>query len=325
MSEEELIAAVRNTYGGSVSAKTLSRPKLLASLVNAAGGTASAATHSEDEMLAGLATALGASNWSASTKAGLQSLAEAVSQSSGGGGGGVAPEWVPEGFTDGIYIDFAGGDPQSRAWVFGSGEVAVDTLLGADSNAEGIITNIDYEPEQLVTSGYRAYDAPGGATGKFTPALIGAARTMLLAGATVRIRWYATSASGSGDLFQICNADGSNNLEYYYTKTEDGAPDRWFRAESWAGGYGTVTVADIINKGAADSLNCFVLSVNSTRSDFAVNGSDVQEGTLTPETHWNDLVAAVVGVLSTDDVLLDIAITPTIKPANELSALSVVA
>lgn len=87
LSEAELIAAARNTYGGSISAKTTSRAALIASLVNAAGGNVSERTHSEGQMLAALATALGGTA-SALSNSFEESLSIAVDETSGGGGGG---------------------------------------------------------------------------------------------------------------------------------------------------------------------------------------------------------------------------------------------
>jgi hypothetical protein len=88
MSEEELIAAARNTYGGSISAKTTSRADLIASLVNAAGGSVSASTHSEAEMMAAMANALGdsVSALSGSFNSNLAAVVNAAAE------GGEGPE-----------------------------------------------------------------------------------------------------------------------------------------------------------------------------------------------------------------------------------------
>lgn len=137
MSEEQLIAACRNTYGGSVSALTTSKAALLASLVVAAGGSASAVLHSEAEMLARLTTALGASSWSAATKSAVDSLAEAVALSEGGGG---EPAWVPEGAV--AHDDFLG----DRAWTQADGEVTIASTFNENFDTE-LITENGYESD----------------------------------------------------------------------------------------------------------------------------------------------------------------------------------
>lgn len=66
---------------------------------------------------------------------GVWGQAEVAVEGGGGGGGGGVPEWVPADAK--VHIDFFGGDPQGRAWVEGTGEVAIDMLLGSDPNTEG--------------------------------------------------------------------------------------------------------------------------------------------------------------------------------------------
>jgi hypothetical protein len=80
------------------------------------------------------------------------------------GGGGGAPDWVPADAK--IHIDLVGGDPQGRAWVEGTGVVAVDTLLGAS----GLFPERSYDPDNLVADvGYTSGGgvALAGAAGVF--------------------------------------------------------------------------------------------------------------------------------------------------------------
>jgi len=150
------------------------------------------------------------------------------------------------------------------------------------------------------------------------PAFIGSLRTQLFSGCTIRMTWAGVNESGSGDLLLIGNESGSNALEYYYTKTD---PGRWFKAESWAGDYGPVEVTGIINKGSVAAINCAALTIVSTRSEFAVNGSSAQAGTLVPETHWNDLVAAQIS-LGSDDLLQSVTLYDPLPDTTGLSELS---
>jgi hypothetical protein len=230
-----------------------------------------------------------------------------------GGGGGGSPDWVPADAV--IHIDLVGGTPQGRAWVQGTGEVAVDSLLGSDPNTESAVRPSAYSPAQLVTDGYRFYDPPPGGAGIAYPALIGALLTELLSGCTVRLQWITPGATSSGDMLEIVSASGANALEYYYS-----AGSLWVKGESWAGGY-TAQINSILNAGTATSVNAFALTATSTRSEFAVNGSAVNAGVLIPATHWNDLVAAMT-VLRQNDILQSITLYGPLPGTTGLSELS---
>ncbi|MCK1670290.1 hypothetical protein [Bradyrhizobium sp. 150] len=79
-----MLAAIRNTYGGSVSALTTSESDLLASIASAAGGSASDLTQDEERMLATLLAALGGSG-SALTSSTDALLAASVNAADSGG------------------------------------------------------------------------------------------------------------------------------------------------------------------------------------------------------------------------------------------------
>lgn len=101
MSEGELLAAIRNTYGGSVSASTHSPNELLASIVTAEGGSANHLTQSSAEMLASLLTARGGSGSYLTLSEG--ELLAAIANTEGGG---EELEEAPNGFS---YIVNAAG------------------------------------------------------------------------------------------------------------------------------------------------------------------------------------------------------------------------
>ncbi len=121
---------------------------------------------STGELLAGLANELSDTTYSNLTHS-YGEMLSVVANYEGEGGGG-APEWVPDAFAEGIYIDLVGGDPQGRAWVFGTGEVAVDTQLGSDPNTENGWAVSGYEAGRFSANGYgdcrgyRYYQVPRG-------------------------------------------------------------------------------------------------------------------------------------------------------------------
>lgn len=271
MSEEELIAAVRNTYGGSVSAKTLSRPKLLASLVNAAGGTASAATDSEDEMLARLATTLGASNWSASTKSGLQSLAEAVSLSSGGGGGG-------ETYTA-LGVNFIGAPDQGTQ---------LDGPVGISDSASITISFLT----KFTTDGLNAFQVAFG----------GPSNIQITPGNSATTDIGANFSGSTGEFFSFGSADGvftANAWHHVFVACDVNAADGLKTRHLWLDG---VNIVDPEND--SDGFGAFLLLLNTTPSlivpDFAGEPYDQEYADvqvwfgqcIDPSTHIDKFFAA---------------------------------
>lgn len=278
MSEEELIAAVRNTYGGSVSAKTLSRPKLLASLVNAAGGSASAATHSEDEMLALLATALGASDWSALTKSGLQSLAEAVSQSSEGGGGGEAPEPL-------AILDFVTG-----SYFAGGSSRAVTDLLGDDAEPGTTFTTDDIIPG----SGLRGLSNGGSSL----PSYIGPLLSDILGTAGCSMLFEVTLPEDDPvALSIICGINLFNSptwdADILATLGEDDNGDLTLSATH--GPAGNIIDVDPVVGPYVVGTNRFAITVEPDRLAGSLNGGDAVEVIAPVAVTWADYTKAYVG------------------------------
>src|SRR6185436_2452345 len=121
------------------------------------------------------------------------------------GGGGGAPDWVPANAV--IHIDLVGGSPQGRAWNNGA-EVDVDTLLGTDPNTPNGWAQTEYDPADLTANGL-VYGTSGE---DLPPALIGAARTLMLDGATIRVEFYQT-AQGDPSPLALLSADGNDAIQ----------------------------------------------------------------------------------------------------------------
>jgi hypothetical protein len=186
------------------------------------------------------------------------------------------PAWVP---TDAkIHIDLVGGSPQGRAWVEGTGEVAVETLLGADPNTDSAWGATDYDPGNLIVDGYAAA----------TPiALIGVALIKVLDNATLVIR-TAVADDVSISLAWV-SEDGNDALE---VDLGIGVPN--VRAYSWNGTLDSI-ISDAVN-GDVGELNGAAVTITATRLDIAVNGSAAIAGTVssTDRPPGNPLVAMLV-------------------------------
>lgn len=177
-----------------------------------------------------------------------------------GGGGGGEEEWVPEGAV--IHIDFVGGDPQGRAWVEGTGEVEIDTLVGSDLDASGGWGDTSYEPEDLTVDGLH-YGTAGTAN---PPALIGEAKSMILAAATTVIKIKAVPSFSAGTPLALVSIDGSNGV---FTELQTTPA----RVQVYSnGGPLSLLVTDIVNTGVGN-INKVAITLTSSRFELAVNGS----------------------------------------------------
>ena len=169
--------------------------------------------------------------------------------------GGDRPDWVPADAV--IHIDLV----NDRAWTLADGEVTVDTLLGADPNTDNVETT-GYDPETLTEDGL-PYAVP--------PALIGSARSMLLAGATMRVR----SMRGSEDQSKavtLCSADG-NDAIIFIAHSGQGS-----YVNSYSGDLFVQTAGIVTNNGLEDAINVLAFTYSGTRAEFAVNGIDALSG-----------------------------------------------
>lgn len=211
------------------------------------------------------------------------------------GGGGAAPEPL-------ITIDLV----TNTASVDGAGAVAVDTLLGDDPNTETAWGfPADYDDSLL---GEHGLAKPGDAF----PALIGAARTMLLAGATIVIRTRGPAVS-SGTLL-LASEDGES-LIY----VSEGPGDDLSIASN---GSLDVHVVDCVNS-QSDSINCIAITITDARCEMAVNGSaaDAQSLDATDIVPGSPLVACALD-FGTTQHLQSIEIFEPLPTTEWLSELS---
>ena len=227
-----------------------------------------------------------------------------------GGSGGSSPDWVPADAV--IYIDLV----NNRAWTSTDGEVAIDTLLGADANTENGWSTSGYDPEALVAEGYVEPLDP-----VMVPALIGSARTMMLAGATIRVklRFQDETASALNNVaLALLSADGADAIE-----VDLGAAQvtRRLSASSW-GGSASQEQDDVANGPPASSLNFIAATITSTRLEVAANGITPFELTLdaTDRPPGNPLVAVVIE--SALHALQTITFYDALPDTTGLSALS---
>lgn len=176
-------------------------------------------------------------------------------------------------------VDFAG----DRAWVDGTGAVALATILGTDETGglESGWGETAFEPDFLGEHGYASIDAHPSPRDF---AFVGAALTKILAGATI----VATIrvATGSFSAFLIGNADAS----------------RFIVAGERSGAHATIYSYVGINKqinscivaGAAPgAINKLAITITSTRLEVSVNGSAVNSTTLDSSEYASMVCAGV--------------------------------
>jgi hypothetical protein len=179
-------------------------------------------------------------------------------------GGGEQPAWVPADAV--IHIDLVGGSPQGRAWMQGTGVVAVDTLLGSDANTENAWGPTEYDAGNLIADGYAAAVAV---------AFVGAARSMVLGEATVRILLKQISDNEvQRPSFVIVSADGNDAIEL---DVHTGG-DLFFNAYSWNGML-DINTAAVANTGTGAS-NAFAATITQVRFELAGNGSGAVSGVM---------------------------------------------
>jgi len=171
---------------------------------------------------------------------------------------GGAPAWVPANAK--IHIDFLGGTPQGRAWVDGTGEVAVETLLGNDPVVDGGYATTQYSSSDLTSNGYK----PSGSATLFT-AFIGAARTKIAAGATFRFVTKNPMVNVTGTItLALVSADGNDAIEC----SKGGVG---IHVESWNGSL-NANSGTVFSDGFG-AVNVCALTVVDMRFEGAGNGS----------------------------------------------------
>lgn len=191
---------------------------------------------------------------------------------------GGAPDWVPANAV--IHIDFLGGTPQGRAWVQGTGDVAINTLLGADPNTSEGWGTTSYDPTDIVADGYLCRDNPA--------ALLGAALTQILEGATIVVKVKQIITTDTITV-ALLSADGNDALEValYYSTGE-------LNALSWDGPAELSLLG--IGNDANGALNHVAATITATRLECAANGSVALSAVLVDADRpaANPLVAALV-------------------------------
>jgi hypothetical protein len=220
------------------------------------------------------------------------------------GGGGVAPDWVPDNAV--IHIDLVGGSPQGRAWVAGTGEVAVDTLLGADPNTENAWDVTEYDPGDLTVDGLVMLNDP--------VAFIGSVLARLLAGATIRYVLKNVVVPVIDDTLLLASADGNDALNVDTTGVT-------LLAYSW-GGSATDTRADVLDN-TLGATNAVAATISGMRLEVAANGiPDPIALTLVDldRPAANPLVAALL--VSTTKALQSITLYDPLPSTAGLSELS---
>ena len=224
--------------------------------------------------------------------------------------GPTTPSWVPANAK--IHIDFVGGSPQGRAWSDGA-EVAINTLLGSDPNTENAWGESRYDPALLTADGYADPDEILG--------FIGALRTLLLAGATLRIALKETNQSNV--TLALVSADGNEAVSI---DINAGSSDLSVQGYTWSGPLSAADnqIPNILNTGAG-ALNAVATTVTATRLDLAANGSDALAAVLseTDRPPGNPMVAAFID--SKGESIQSITIydpLPTTAGLSELSALT---
>lgn len=226
--------------------------------------------------------------------------------------GGGAPAWVPANAK--IHIDPVG----NRAWTEAGGEVAIDTLLGADPNSEGGWGTTDYVSSDLGADGLIYFESP--------PALIGSARTMVMDGATVVVRTKRVTDVSSEQYSLIAISANGNDAVQIELHGAGPSGDSGARAFSWNGSFVSV-IPSIVNSGNG-ALNCCAVTLTTSRLDIAVNGSAAVAGALTDAQRpaANPLVAGIIDPGSGQYVALQsITIYDPLPDTTGLSELSVVA
>lgn len=218
-------------------------------------------------------------------------------------------DWVPASVK--IHIDLVGGTPQGRAWVDGTGEVAVDTLLGSDPNTEGGWSATEYDPADLTSNGL--------VPSSVGPALIGVALAEILDAATIRIQIKQVEdidVSGFSESFILLSANGADAIEF------DLIGGMLASVSSWNGPLNN-SIPDSINSGLG-SVNALAVTLTASRADIAVNGFAAIAGGLVDADRpvANPLVAALIDVNGPKWAIQSITIYDPLPTAAGLSELS---
>jgi len=180
-----------------------------------------------------------------------------------GDGDDGAPAWVP--LNARIHVDFLGGTPQGRAWVDGTGDVALTSILGADA----VFTGSVYNPANIMVSGYNINSLSE------SVAFIGVALTAILGSLTLRI--VIKNINNAGAANTILDLRPTNRADYIrcYTNYTPGT----LVAESASDLF--ESIPGLVKP--AGSVNVVALTIAGTRYEMAFNGSSPVAATLTAD------------------------------------------
>lgn len=186
-------------------------------------------------------------------------LAKEYYAENAGEGGGGTPAWVPSGAK--IHIDFLGGTPQGRAWVDGTGEVALTSILGADA----VFVGSGYNPANIISDGY--------VVGNGTVAFLGTALARIISDFTFRIAIKDITNDTSSTILDLRPTDRADYIRCYFdftpgTLTGESASDLF------------ETIPGLLVK-PPGSINVVALTITGTRYEMAGNGSAPVAATLT--------------------------------------------
>lgn len=178
---------------------------------------------------------------------------------------GGAPAWVPANAK--IHIDFLGGTPQGRAWMAGTGEVAVNTLIGDDPNTDNHFFSGNYDPtfSNLEPPGYGGTNAPN-------PAFLGPLRTACLAAFTLRVQFYMDPLGSGNPAIYLMDVAGDDAIETVLRITSD----RRAYIDSYQGSLSAV-VLNIVNI-TVGAINAVAFTIAGSRAEIAANGSPAATG-----------------------------------------------
>lgn len=191
--------------------------------------------------------------------------------------------WVPANsliYADTRVID---GYPNGRAWVSGVGVVNLTTLLGLDADA-----NTAWGGSGEINAAALSADGYNGDTAGTALALKGALKTLILAGSTFVLEFYATTAEQLHFIWG--NANASKYVEYdAYGFTI--SPD--VEAYSATGAY--ATPHNLPGAIDPDAINRIAATLTLTTSMISVNGDAVDTQALTT-AEIEDVVFALIEI-----------------------------
>lgn len=184
------------------------------------------------------------------------------------------PAWVPAGYDIWIEPRVLDGFATGRAWVNGTGIVPITDLLGADANTDEGAGPTQFTPSYLSADGYTIDE--------FFVAFIGAARTMLLAGATTRLELANCSPAAAASGLLLVSADGNDGVQVLLRPGGD-PESGYVRGESWNGSFSEVIAPQPNSDSASQVLAC---TLTSTRGELSVNGSTPANVAVLDTSDW---------------------------------------